>query len=171
MSHQTRDGRNEFSRFMKGNHFEAAHISIVDTWMEETTGFAEMVTSAFQTSRKLTGSSSTRSMFLKMLKENCGTASTMKGVLGRPIGLMALSMLVTDFCYSKASLLKMKTLFVRGARPGSGRMPIQWNGKNINYHEETTGKRASQRKVSWISYLVLGRSPGFPTHTYVCVIN
>jgi hypothetical protein len=53
---------------------------------------------------------------------------------------MAMAMLVTDFCYGKTSLQKMKKLFVRGARPGIG-MPIPWNREGVTYHKETIRER------------------------------
>jgi hypothetical protein len=141
-AHQKQDGQLAFAKFMKErNHFEAAHASIAGTLMDETTGFAATVTVGFKKGHTLATTEAARAKFLQLLEENCGTAYTgarMRG--GPPMGLMAMAMLVTDFCYSKTSLLKMKKLFVRGARPGKG-MPIPWNRKGVTYHRETIRER------------------------------
>jgi hypothetical protein len=141
--HQKQDGQDAFAKFMKeGNHFEAAHASIAGTLMDETTGFAATATIAFKQWNHLTGSTTeaTRAKFLQLLATKCGTAYTGALMKGAPMGLMAIAMLVTDFCYSKTSLQKMKKLFVTGARPGKG-MPIPWNREGVTYHKETIRER------------------------------
>jgi hypothetical protein len=139
--HQQRDGQGAFAKFMKeGNHFEAAHASIAGTLMDETTGFAATATIAFKKQYRLTTTEDATVKFLQLLGEKCRTAYTGALMRGAPLGLMAMAMLVTDFCHSKTSLLKMKTLFVRGARPGK-EMPIPWNRKGATYHKETIRER------------------------------
>jgi hypothetical protein len=161
IEYQKQNGRVAFAKFMTDkNHFQAAHTSIVETLMDETTGFAAIVTSAFKKLHQLTTTKATSDKLLEMLEKNCKIAYTGADMRGSPLGFMALAMLVTDFCYSKASLLKMKTLFVRGARPGKG-IPIPWNRKGVAYHKETTREQASERDVSWIT--LEARVPRFCT--------
>jgi hypothetical protein len=149
IEHQSQEGRDAFAKFMKEeNHFQAVHACIVDTLMDETTGFAAIVTTAFKKLYKFTTTDAARKGLLLQLETKCRTAYTGAEMRGTPIGFIALAMLVTDFCYSKPSLLKMKTLFVRGARPGKG-MPIPWNRKGVTYHKETTREQASERDVSY----------------------
>jgi hypothetical protein len=162
IEHQRQNGRDAFAKFMKEeNHFEATHASIVDTLMDETTGFAATVTIAFKQYHGLSTTDAAREKLLLTLKKACRTAYTSADMRATPIGFMALAMLVTDFCYSKTSLLKMKTLFVRGARPAKG-MPIPWNRKGVTYHEETTRERASERDVSWITLEAWCSETNFP---------